>query len=415
MIEIRSGNILRGEIGLSGAKNASLPIVAAAALSGAGTVLHNVPTEMRDIQVLISVLREMGVDITLIGNDVAINSVSVISGDAPEDAGKIRSSLILLPIFLALCGHASIPAPGGCNLGDRKYDILLDTLEKMGATFDDINNKISANNHNGFIGTDMTFHIATTIGSENAVLAGVLAQGITVVRNANTRPEVVDLINFLNLAGADINHLTRYIKVAGVKRLHSCNYTVMSDRHEAVSYMILAAMLRGELCIRNFSLRYIQEDVELLRRIGVKIFEWGNDVYVSAQACELKPFSMVTYPYPGINSDMQPLFAALATTIPGESIITDTRFTERFQYVEEFKKLGADIVNYENCAIIQGGKALQGTLVNALDLRAGAALTFLGTVAEGVTRVDNFYQVERGYANIIEKMVSLGLVVEAVE
>lgn len=404
-----------GLITLSGAKNASLPIVAASALTGAGTILHNVPVELKDIQVLLAVLREMGIEWHVVEHDLYIDGVGQIHGYASEIAGNIRSGLILLPIFSILCGYSSIPVPGGCKLGDRKYDILLETLAKMGAIVKEEEGRIEINLADKFKGIDTSFHIATTIGSENVILAACLAEGDTVARNANTRPEVIDLENFLNCAGANITHETRKLKIHGVKKLHSCEYKIMTDRHEAVSYMIFAAMHRGEICIKNFDLKYVNEDVELLRRIGVSIYEWGDDVYVSAKGKDLKPFSMVTYPYPGINSDMQPLFAALAATISGESIITDTRFVDRFQYVEEFKKFGIDIVNYENCAIIHGGKELHGAEVTALDLRAGAAVTFLGSVASGRTIVHNFYQVERGYASIIRKMHGLGIIMSEME
>ena len=258
-------------------------------------------------------------------------------------------------------------------------------------------------------GADLLFHIATTSGSEGAIIAAVLANGKTTVRNANTRPEVIDLIDFLNAMGADITYSTRYIEINGVDNLNGGVYTVLKDSHEAVSYMILATLMRSEIVIKDFDTRFIREDVALLKEIGAEVFEWGGNVYLSAKGKTLRPFSMATSPYPGINSDMQPLFAALACTIEGESIITDTRFTERFQYVDEFRKFGFDIVNYQNCAIIRGGKKISGTDVWATDLRAGAALTFLGVWADGETRIDNYYQICRGYVNIIEKLGSLGV------
>ena len=409
MVEVRKNKPLFGEIELSGAKNATLPILTAAPLCGEGTILRNVPENMRDVQVLVNVLNKMGVEVRLENGCAYIGKVNPQNGHAPVEAGNIRYSLLLLPLFLNLCGNASIPNPGGCNLGDRRYDILLDTLSRIGYTIQESEDKIEAIQQSKTTPLNILFHTATTIGSENAVLASLFVNGTSEVQNANTRPEVIDLIHFLNKAGANISYHTRAMHITGVDKLHSCEYTIMQDRHEAVSYMILAAMCRGEICIRNFSTEYIREDVELLRRIGVGVYEWGNNVYVTAKGRTLQPFSMVTYPYPGINSDMQPLFAALATTIPGESIITDTRFTERFQYVTEFQKMGADIVNYENCAIVHGGKSLHGSTVQALDLRAGAALTFLGAVADGTTTIDNYYQVERGYERIVEKMQSLGV------
>ncbi len=409
MVNIRKNKPVFGEISLSGAKNSALPILTAAPLCGEGTVLRNVPENLKDVQVLTNVLNKMGVEVRLENGSAYIGKIAPIDGEAPVEAGNIRYSLLLLPLFLNLCGRASIPNPGGCKLGDRKYDILLDTLSRIGFKVTESENKIEAVREGKLTPLDIVFHTATTIGSENAVMASLFVEGTGEVQNANTRPEVIDLINFLNRAGAKIDHHTRAMHITGVDKLHSCEYTIMQDRHEALSYMILAAMCRAEICIKNFSTEYIKEDVELLRRIGVGIYEWGNNVYVTAKNRELHPFSMVTYPYPGINSDMQPLLAALATTIPGESIITDTRFTERFQYVAEFQKMGADIVNYENCAIIQGGKPLHGAAVTALDLRAGAALTFLGAVAEGTTTIDNYYQVERGYEDITGKMRSLGI------
>ena len=415
MVKIQKSKPLFGEIELSGAKNATLPILTAAPLCGEGTILKNVPEHMRDVQVLISVLNKMGIEIRLENGCAYIGRINPRDGQAPIEAGNIRYSLLLLPLFLNLCGQAAIPKPGGCNLGNRQYDILLDTLSRTGYIILEGNEKIEAIQRGERTALNILFHTATTLGSENAVIASLFINGTSEVRNANTRPEVIDLIRFLNKAGANISYHTRAIHITGVKSLHSCEYTIMQDRHEAVSYMILAAMCRGEICIKNFNTEHIKEDVELLRRIGVGIYEWGNNVYITAKGRELHPFSMVTYPYPGINSDMQPLFAALATTIHGESIITDTRFTERFQYVPEFQKMGADIVNYENCAIVHGGKPLHGSSVKAPDLRAGAALTFLGAVADGTTVIDNFYQVERGYEKIIDKMQALGVDISSSE
>ena len=217
------------------------------------------------------------------------------------------------------------------------------------------------------------------------------------------------MINFLNKMGADITYKTRYIEINGVKELFGGEYTIIKDSHEAVSYMILAAMLRSEIVIKEFNIDYITEDVRLLRHIGVDVFTWGKNVYITAKGKRLEPFSMATAPYPGINSDMQPLFAALACTIEGESIVTDTRFTERFQYVNEFRKFGLDIENYENCAVIHGRQFIKGEKVFATDLRAGAALTFLGCWARGITQIDNYYQTERGYVNNVEKLRQLGV------
>ncbi len=412
MVYVSKMQNFKGEVILSGAKNSALPIMVAACLCDEPVTLRNMPTELNDVKVMAQLLEQLGMNVVV---DSVMSTIRIsrknnicINSTVSEDGSKIRYSLLLMPLILSFCDSVSIPSPGGCNLGDRKYDIHLDTLGKMGAVMTDDGVRIVGTRNGKLKGAELKFHIATTSGSEAAIIAGCLAEGKTVIMNANTRPEVIDLVDFLNAMGANITYKTRYIEINGVEKLQGGEYSILSDRHEAVSYAILAGICRSEICIRNFNFNFVKEDIELLKKIGMDVFEWGGDVYASAKDKQLNPFSMATGAYPGINSDMQPLFAALALTIDGESIITDTRFTERFQYVSEFKKLGADIVNYENCVIIQGGKTLNGTDVIATDLRAGAALTFLGCYADGTTTISNYYQTERGYEGIVNKMTALG-------
>lgn len=415
MIKINRSKVF-GEVKLSGAKNAALPIMVAAGLCSGKVTLRNMPTEINDVKVMVSLLREAGMDVTV---DPAERTISIekpenfsCNTSFSDEASKIRYSLLLMPLGLSLSNTVSIPSPGGCNLGDRKYDIHIETLEKLGAKVVDDGHTIRCVKDGTLQGADLLFHIATTSGSEAAIIAGVLAKGKTIIRNANTRPEVIDLINFLNQMGAKITYKTRYIEIEGVPALTGGEYSILSDRHEGMSYAILAAMCRSEIRIKDFTEEFVKDDVSLLRNIGVEVFSWGGDLFVSAKNKTLKSFSMATGAYPGINSDMQPLFAALALTIPGETLITDTRFTGRFQYVSEFRKLGAKIENYENCVIIQGGHELNGAEVIATDLRAGAALTFLGGVASGETLISNYYQTERGYENIVGKLKKMGYSIE---
>lgn len=410
MIHVRKAQEIKGAVSISGAKNASLPIIVAACLPDEDIRLSNVPVELNDVQVLVSVLRDLGFLIDQNGHELVFRNSQVkdILSDVPFEASKIRYSLLLLPLLLSLRGAVNNPLPGGCNLGDRKYDIHLDLLQKMGAGIHDSGTAITGSLSGRFKGADLSFHIATTSGTESAIIAAAKSEGVTRIKNANTRPEVLDLIHFLNGLGAKITFSTRYIEIQGVSTLSGGSYQILPDSHEAMSYIILAAMAQGEVKINNFDGRYLVEDLELMERIGVDVFRWQGDLYVSAKDKNLKPFSMATSPYPGINSDMQPLLAALAATIPGESIITDTRFNNRFQYVNEFAKMSIDIVNYENCAVIQGGKPIIGTQLFATDLRAGAALTFLSCVAQGKSTIDNFYQVERGYVDILGKLNDLG-------
>lgn len=418
MIKISRSKIF-GEVELSGAKNAALPIMVAAGLCKGKVTLRNMPTEINDVKVMVGLLREAGLHVFV---DSASRTIVV---EKPEpfvynahfsnEASKIRYSLLLMPLGLSLGDSVSIPSPGGCDLGDRKYDIHIQTLEKLGATVIDDGNTISCVKNDALKGAELLFHIATTSGSEGAIIAGVFAKGKTIIKNANTRPEVIDLVNFLNQMGAKITFKTRYIEIEGVSELHGGEYSILSDRHEGMSYAILAAMCRSDIRIKNFTDEFVKEDANLLRSIGVDIFSWGGDLFVCAKDKILKSFSMATGAYPGINSDMQPLFAALALTIPGETLITDTRFTGRFQYVSEFRKMGAQMENYENCVIIQGGTALCGADVVATDLRCGAALTFIAGVASGETHISNYYQTERGYENIVEKLKGLGYSIERIE
>ena len=416
MVRIQGQKQIFGEINLSGAKNAALPLIVGACLCSEDVTLHNMPVELNDVKVMISTLNDLGYKVTVNDHSVKIKAPALakVTPHVPEQASMIRYSLLLLPLLLRQVGKVYNPVPGGCKLGDRKYDIHLESLNKLGAKMTETEDSICGELDGQFIGAELSFHIATTSGSESAIIAAAISKGKTIIKNANTRPEVIDLINFLNSVGAKIKYTTRYIEIEGVEYLRGGEYTILKDSHEAVSYMILAAMMRSEIVVKDFNLDYIKEDTTLLRQIGVDVFEWGGNVYVSAKNKQLKPFSMATSPYPGINSDMQPLLAALACTIEGESIVTDTRFSQRFQYVDEFKKFGFDIVNYENCAVIHGCSEINGADVYATDLRAGAALTFLGCWAGGVTNVDNYYQTLRGYVGILEKLTRLGVQIDEI-
>jgi UDP-N-acetylglucosamine 1-carboxyvinyltransferase len=304
--------------------------------------------------------------------------------------------------------EASIPLPGGCSLGDRKYDIHIDALSKMGAQISEEDGKILGKLNDKFSGRTLTFHTATTSGTENVIIAGVLAKGLTIVENAHTCPEVIDLINFLNSMGANIKYSARYIEIQGVDSLGGGEYRIMNDKDEALTYMILAAALRSSIRIKDFDIEIVPSEASLLREIGVDVFQVGRDCFINSTYKGLKPFHLATSPYPGI-VDAQPLFAALALTIQGESIITEMRHSSRFQYVEEFKKFGGDIKQYHNCIVIRGVNTLIGTKVTAPDLRAGAALIIIGALAQNETTIDNEYQIERGYDGMRRKLEGIGI------
>ncbi|MBW5448387.1 UDP-N-acetylglucosamine 1-carboxyvinyltransferase [Cohnella sp. CFH 77786] len=404
---LNGGNTISGQIRLSGAKNAALPMIAAACLGEEPTVLDNVPVELRDVKILIQILSEAGAHIQVDGTSVSCSRGTFPSGNVNRIASEIRYSLLLLGLASALRSELLLPMPGGCKIGDRKYDLHLMGLRKLGSVVEDTEEGIFVQS-NGNKGTAIEFYLPTTSGTENIMIAAAAAEGETTILNANTRPEIMELAKLMNRMGADIECSNRVVRIRGVNRIRGgVRYSVMPGWDEAVTYIVASAMTGGEICIPDFSLDFIKEDVRQLREIGVEVFEWGGAVYASGKK-EKKGFDLFTAPYPGINSDMQPIFAALAFSANGRSTITDLRFTERFKYVDELKKFGGNILSFGNTAIIEGGKPLTGANVTATDLRGGAACLLAGLIAEGTTVIGNISQIERGYENIVGKLRQLG-------
>ncbi|RXZ83389.1 UDP-N-acetylglucosamine 1-carboxyvinyltransferase [Paenibacillaceae bacterium] len=411
-IAVTGGRKIGGEVRLSGAKNAALPMIAAACLGEEPTTLLDVPTGLRDVQILIKVLKEAGASIQTDGNRVSCSRGTFPgNGSVAEVAGEIRYSLLLLGLTAAMGGEVALPVPGGCKIGDRKYDLHLMGLGKLGAVVTEEETVIRLKSQ-GLRGESIELSLPTTSGTENLMIAAAMAQGETMILNANTRPEIMELGKLLNLMGADITCSNRIVRIRGKQRIRGgVQYSVMPGWDEAVTYIAAAAATGGELCIPNFNLDFIQEDAKLLREIGVELFEWGNALYVQGKRGK-KPFNLFTAPYPGINSDMQPIFAVLALVAPGQSSITDQRFADRFKYIEELKKFGSTIHTFGNTAIIDGGTPLRGANVKATDLRGGAACVLAGLLAEGETVVGNISQIERGYEDIAGKLAALGAAIE---
>jgi UDP-N-acetylglucosamine 1-carboxyvinyltransferase len=399
---------IEGSVAVRGAKNAALPIVLASMVSSKPVTLENVPTELKDILAAVQALSHVGSDVNVGQGSIEVSTENISTTTIPpEISGKFRSSLLFLGLLAGRCGHAKITMPGGCDLGDRKFDLHLEGLRKLGAEV-----KLSDDSIEVFaeklIGADINFYLPTTTGTENIMIAACFAKGTTRIFNANTRPEIVDFGNFLNMMGAKISVRNRVVCVEGPVDFSSAKWRIMPGWDEALFYMIAAGMTRGSVCIENFSLEHLKYDAFYLREAGIDISERNGNVYVSSKAEKLKPFDLFTAPYPGVNSDMQPLFAALASQCTGESTITDQRFTERFAYVGELKKLGAQIDNYGNCAVIKGPCALKGANVKALDLRCGASLLLSAMVAEGPTKIENCYQIYRGHEHIVSRLRCLG-------
>lgn len=409
---VTGGNQLTGTIKLSGAKNAALPMIAAACLGEEPTLLDNVPVELRDVKILIQILQESGAAIEVNGSTVSCARGSFPNGSINPIASEIRYSLLLLGLAAALQSELLLPMPGGCKIGDRKYDLHLMGLSKLGATIDETEEGIHISSK-GSVGSEIEFYLPTTSGTENIMIAAAIAEGTTTILNANTRPEIMELAKLLNLMGAEVECSNRIVQIKGVKSIRGgVRYAVMPGWDEAVTYIVASTMTGGEICIPDFSLDFIKEDARLLKEIGIDVFEWGGAVYASGKK-EKRAFDLFTAPYPGINSDMQPIFAALAFVANGKSTITDLRFTERFKYIDELKKYGGSVHAFGNTAIIEGGRRLQGAEVKATDLRGGASCILTGLVSEGVTIISNVSQIERGYENIVSKLQQLGANIES--
>jgi len=411
---IRGRRPLCGAVSLSGAKNAALPILVASILSDEDVVLTNVPTYFKDVQITLDIIKAIGATVRIEGDAVVINGKGVSRTPPPELCTKIRSSLVFLGALLAKTGHGTVAPPGGCRIGERKYDLHLYGLNKLGARVVQEDDHIEVTNQNGLRGTDISLYLPTTTGTQNIVFGALAAQGKTVIKNANTRPENQDLFNFLEKMGARIKHGNRVVEVDGNAVLHGSQHRIMSGTDEMITYIIMASVTGGEIQIEKANLKYEPISARHLRDSGVEIFEWGDSVFVSARNRVLRPIDIATAPWPGINSDLQPLFSIYAAACQGESSITDMRFTDRFQYVSSLKQFGIDIEAYGNCAVVNGGRPLHPATVEATDLRGGAAVVTAALMAEGKSEITNVYQIDRGYEFIERKLLSLGADIERV-
>lgn len=408
LYQIKGRKTLQGEVKLSGAKNAVLPAIAAACLGDQPTMLKNVPLKLHDIKILVEILKHLGAKIIVEDNNLLCSRGNFPSGNVPLDlAQKIRYSLLLLGMAAAVGEELFLPLPGGCAIGKRKHDLHVLGLRSLGHEIVENDEGITIKPGQGK-GANINLYLPTTSGTENIMLAAALASGVTEIRNANTRPEVMELGRLLVAMGADVDVRNRVVKIVGTNNLQGgANFSIMPGWDEAVTYLAIAGVTKGEIVIPGFDLRYIKSDVYYLRESGIEIFEWGGSVYANGKK-PLQPFDLFTGPYPAINSDMQPIFAALALMASGESTITDMRFTERFGYTQELRQFGANIDVYGNCAVINHSD-LSGTQnVKATDLRGGAAVVLCALAANGESTISNVYQIERGYEEFDGKLRSLG-------
>ena len=409
---------LSGEVVISGAKNAVLPLMAAALLSEDKCVIRDVP-QLRDVAFMKEILTSLGAEIEEVEeNTISIVTEDIVSTEAQFDLGnKLRASILVRGPLLARKGRARMPLPGGCAIGARPIDLHLKGLEALGAEiiFKDTYVEARAGGQ-GLIGDTIYLDFPSVGATENIMMAAVLAEGVTFIENAAEEPEIVDLANFLNKMGARIKGAgTDTIKIEGVKHLSGAKHTVIPDRIEAGTFMLAAAITRGNVRISNAVPDHLKPIIAKLRECGVRIEVGDEYLIVRGDLGPQSATDIKTLPYPGFPTDIQSPFMAYLTTVEGASTVIETVFENRFMHVSQLRKMGASIETAGNKAIIKGNASLRGTQVMATDLRAGAALVLAGLAAEGVTEISEIYHIERGYEKFIEKFRGLGAVIERID
>ena len=415
---IHGGHPLRGRVKIGGAKNAVLPIIAAALLGSRGvSVLDDVPA-LEDVYTISSVLRSLGVkaDYAAREHRLTIDASRIETVSAPyELVRKMRASFLIMGPLLAREGRAEISLPGGCAIGTRPIDLHLKGFEALGAKIDITQGAIHASAPHGLKGARIYFDFPSVGATENVMMAASCADGQTILENPALEPEIVDLANYLNVMGAHIRGAgTNQIKIDGVPGLRAADYTIIPDRIEAGTYMVAAAMTGGDVFIENAISEHLKPVVAKLTEAGAQIEEDIAGVRVRADG-KMKAIDLKTMPYPGFPTDMQAQFMAMLAVAEGTSVVTETVFENRFMHVDELVRMGAQIRVDGRTATVEGGRSLTGAAVRATDLRAGAAMVLAGLVAHGETRVGYIHHIDRGYDDFVAKLVALGADISRVE
>ena len=415
-IIVRSGNKLEGNVKIEGAKNAVLPILAASLLAEEGTsILKNVPV-LSDVLTMNQVIHHLNatIDFNEQTNTVTIDAQPTLAIEAPyEYVSEMRASIVVMGPLLARNGHAKVAMPGGCAIGKRPIDLHLKGFQALGATIIQKDGYIEAI-ADELIGSNIYLDFPSVGATQNIMMAAVKAKGITTIDNVAREPEIVDLANFLNKMGAKIYGAgTQTMRIEGVEQLFGARHSIVQDRIEAGTFMVAAAMTQGNVLIEEAISEHNRPLISKLVEMGVSIIEENGGIRVIGPD-ELKPTDIKTLPHPGFPTDMQAQMTAIQAIASGLNIVNETVFENRFQHLEEMRRMNAKVKIEGNIAMIEGGTALQGAVVYATDLRAAAALILLGLRAEGITRVRNLKYLDRGYYKFHEKLAALGADIERV-
>lgn len=405
---VEGGTQLHGEVSIGGAKNAAVAIIPAAILAGGRCVIENVPN-ISDVNVLFKILTEIGVKVTMLDkNTVEIDSSQPLEPVVPyELARHMRASYYFIGAFLAKYKKASVSMPGGCNFCVRPIDQHIKGFEALGAVVSVDHGMINAS-ADRLLASHIYFDVVSVGATINIMLASVKAKGTTILENAAKEPHVVDVANFLNSMGADIRGAgTDVIKIHGVDVMHGTTYSIIPDQIEAGTYMVAAAAAGGDVLVKNVIPKHLEAITSKLILAGAQVTEYDDSIRV-VRTEPLKKVNIKTLPHPGFPTDMQSQFAAILAIGDGTSIITEGVFDNRFRYIDELKRMGANVQVTGKVAVIEGVPQLMGAPVKAFDLRAGACLIIAGLTATGVTEIEEIHWIERGYENIIEKLQALG-------
>ena len=411
---IKGGNPLVGEVEIGGAKNAALAILAAAIMTDETVTIDNLP-DVNDINVLLEAISGIGAEVDRIDrHTVRINGSNIENFDIEYDyIKKIRASYYLLGALLGKYKRAEVALPGGCNIGSRPIDQHLKGFRALGAYVDIEHGKIIAEAER-LIGKHIYFDVVSVGATINVMMAASMAEGLTILENVAKEPHVVDVANFLNSMGANIRGAgTDVIKIRGVSRLHKTDYSIIPDQIEAGTFMFAAAATRGDVTVMNVIPKHLEATIAKLVEIGCEVEEFDDAVRVVSKG-DLHNTQVKTLPYPGFPTDMQPQIGVTLALCKGTSTITESIFENRFKYLSELARMGANVKVEGNAATIEGVDKFSGARVSAPDLRAGAALVIAGMAADGITIVDDIVYIQRGYERFEEKLRSLGAVVERV-
>ena len=395
---------------ISGAKNAALPILAATLLTDKVSTLSNVP-HLNDITTMVELLGALGADVAIDESiELLVSAAQLNNQRAPYELVKtMRASILVMGPLLARFGKAEVSFPGGCAIGSRPVDLHLKGFEAMGACIDVRDGYIVATTESGLKGCDFTFDTVTVGGTENLLMAAVLAEGTTVLRNAAREPEITDLVAFLRGMGADIKgDDTSTLVINGVSELVASHYSVMPDRIEAGTFLVAAAATRGRITVENANAEHLGIVLEKLRDAGVDVTVDGNTITADMTEGQLTSVDLITAPYPGFPTDMHAQFTALNVVAEGVGRITETIFENRLMQAHEMSRMGANITLDGHSVIIRGKSSIDGAPVMASDLRASASLVIAGLAAKGETYVDRIYHIDRGYERIEEKLQAVG-------